>query len=130
MDARVDSSGIRAFSQELGGVVQAAPDEVMKVVARGAFQVQKDARERAKRIGRHVRRYPYTITVDLARHGAEAAAEIGPETQRGQGALGDILENGSPTSAPHPHMLPAGEAEAPRFARALEDLAVRLVEGR
>lgn len=130
MDARTDVGEVKAFAIELNAALSAAPDEVAKVVARGAFNVQKDARERAKRIGRHVRRYPGTITFDMARHGAETAAEIGPDTDRGQGALGGILENGSPTSPPHPHMLPAGEAEAPRFEKALEDLAVRLVEGR
>ncbi|MEU4367550.1 hypothetical protein [Micromonospora chersina] len=129
MDAKADFSEVQQFAVQLNEALAAAPDEVAKVVYRGAFTIQEDARARAKRIGPHVRRYPGTITFETARHGAETAAEIGPETSRGQGALGDILENGSPTSPPHPHMLPAGEAERPRFERALEDLAVRLLEG-
>lgn len=130
MDAKADVSQVREFAAQLNEALAAAPDEVARVVYRGAFNIQKDARDRAKLIGPHVRRYPSAITFETARHGAETAAEIGPETDRGQGALGGILENGSPTSPPHPHMLPAGQAEAPRFEKALEDLAVRLVEGR
>ncbi|AXH89406.1 hypothetical protein [Micromonospora aurantiaca] len=115
---------------KLDRALSEAPDEVTKVVARGALNVKKDAQARAKRIGQHVRRYPSSIGYDLRQGLRGPVAEIGPEVGRGQGSLGSILENGSPTSPPHPHMLPAGQAEAPRFERALEDLAVRLLEGR
>ena len=115
---------------KLDSALSQAPKEVTQVVARGALNVKKDAQARAKRIGSHVRRYPASIGYDLWQGLRGPVAEIGPEVGRGQGALGDILENGSLTSAPHPHMLPAGRAEAPRFEKALEDLAVRLLEGR
>lgn len=115
---------------KLDRVLSEAPKEVTQVVARGALNIKKDAQARARRIGRHARRYPYSIGYDLRQGLRGPVAEIGPEVGRGQGSLGSILENGSPTSPPHPHMLPAGQAEAPRFERALEDLAVRLLEGR
>ncbi|MBQ1064476.1 hypothetical protein [Micromonospora sp. C41] len=130
MGAGMDASEVRQWAKEIDQAVMDCPDEVAKVVGRGAYNVKKDAQTRAKRIGRHVRRYPYAITYETRRRMADISADIGPEVGKGQGSLGSILENGSPTSPPHPHMLPAGQAEAPRFERALEDLAVRLLEGR
>ncbi|WBB73236.1 hypothetical protein O7602_26710 [Micromonospora sp. WMMD1128] len=129
MAVDVDDAEVRRWVKQLDQAVMDAPDEVAKVVGKGALNIKKDAQARAKQIGQHVHRYPYMITYETRRHVNNITAEIGPEVGKGQGSLGDILENGSPTSAPHPHMLPAGQAEAPRFERALEDLAVRLLEG-
>lgn len=130
MRVDIDSSEVRQWVQQLDQAVMDHPDEVAKVVARGAFNIKRDARARAAQIGEHVRRYPYAITYETRRHVNDITAEIGPEVGKGQGSLGGILENGSPTSAPHPHMLPAGEAEAPRFEQAMQDLAARLLEER
>jgi len=57
-------------------------------------------------------------------------AEIGPDKLRRQGPLGNLLEYGSVHNAPHPHMIPAAEAEQPRFEQAMEDLSARLLEDR
>ncbi|WP_346536948.1 hypothetical protein [Micromonospora sp. DPT] len=126
----IEHRDVDRWVAHLDETLSKAPKEVTQVVARGALNVKKDAQARAKRIGRHVRRYPYSIGYDLHQGLRGPVAEIGPEVGRGQGSLGGVLENGSPTSPPHPHMLPAGQAEAPRFAKALEDLAVKLLEGR
>lgn len=126
----VDHRDVDRWVVKLDEAVSQAPEEATKVVAKGALNVKKDAQGRAAGIGRHVRRYPSSIGYDLYQGLRGPTAEIGPEVGKGQGSLGDILENGSPTSAPHPHMLPAGEAEAPRFESAMNDLAARLLEGR
>lgn len=118
------------WAEHLDDVAARAPAEATKVVAKGALNIKNDARRRAKAIGAHVRRYPYTIGYDLDEQPDGASAEVGPDPEKGQGALGHLLERGSPTSPPHPHMLPAGVAEEPRFEKAMEDLAVRLLEGR
>ena len=127
---RVDHSDVDRWVVKLDQAVSKAPEEATKVVAKGALNIKKDGQKRASAIGQHVRRYPAAIGYDLYQGLRGPTAEIGPEVGRGQGSLGGILENGSPTSAPHPHMLPAGEAEAPRFERAMNDLAARLLEER
>lgn len=103
-----------------------APDvkDVTAVVFKGAMNVKTDA---ARRISGHphLRRLPAAIDFDVYQSLRGPAAEIGPNTAKPQGNLGHIPEYGTPTSAPMPYMLPAGEAEEPRFARAMEDLAVK-----
>lgn len=130
MAMHVDHRDVDRWVVKLDEAVSQAPEEATKVVAKGAMNVKRDGRQRAGGIGQHVRAYPSSIGYDLYQGLRGPTAEIGPEVGRGQGSLGDILESGSPTSAPHPHMLPAGEAEAPRFEKAMNDLAARLLEER
>ena len=46
-----------------------------------------------------------------------------------QASLAHFAENGSPTSAPYPGGLPALRTEAPKFVRAVGELAVKLLNG-
>jgi hypothetical protein len=99
---------------------QAAP-----VVTKGALNIKTDAQRRVRGL-KHARRYPSSITFDPVQTIASRAwTEIGPSKDRAQGALGNILEFGTINNPPHPHMAPAARAEAPRFEKALEDLAVK-----
>jgi hypothetical protein len=68
---------------------------------------------------------PQAIDYDLFPTLTGPSAEIGPNLKKPQGNLGHIPEYGTPTSAPMPYMAPAGEAEEPKFVKALEDLAVK-----
>jgi hypothetical protein len=107
--------------------------EVAKVVGKGSNNIKKDARRRARKAaGRHARRYPYTIGYDLREYPyiKRVESEIGPDKNRKQGALGNLLEYGSVNNAPQPHMRPATDAETPKFESAMEALAVKLLEGR
>jgi len=124
----LDHRDVDRWVVRLDQVVSQVPEEVTKVVARGAFNIKKDAQRRARGIGRHARRYPYSIGYDVYQGLRGPTAEIGPDKNRPQGALGNLLEYGSVNNPPHPHMIPAGAAEAPRFEQALGDLAVRLLE--
>jgi hypothetical protein len=54
-------------------------------------------------------------------------AEVGPDKAKRQGALGNIIEFGTPKNAPIPGGLPALETEAPRFEKALGELGERLL---
>lgn len=102
--------------------------DVRAVVEKGALNIKKDA---AKRIGglAHARAYPRSISYDMRQSLLGPTAEIGPDKSRRQGALGNLLEYGSVNNPPHPHMRPAADAELPKFAKALEDLAVKTLGG-
>lgn len=129
-----DHRGLDRFAVTVERAIADAPVETAKVVGRGALNIKKDAQRtiRAKLAGRksHLRRYPYSIGYDVWQSLKGATAEIGPDKNRKhlQGTLGAIAENGSVTSAPMPHMRPAGERELPKFTQALEDLAGKLLE--
>lgn len=116
--------GLYDLEQVLADSARTAPAEVRKVVARGALNIKTDAKRRVGQLA-HAPAYPSSITYDTRLTPGGAVAEIGPDKAKRQGALGNLLEFGSVNNPPHPHMAPAGDAERPRFERALEDLAAR-----
>jgi hypothetical protein len=96
------------------------------VVAKGALNIKKDA---AKRISGHphLPAYPRSITYDLYHLPFQARADIGPDKSKRQGAMGNIIEYGTVNNAPLPHLRPALDAEAPRFADSLMALGEQLL---
>lgn len=128
MTLSVERRDLDQWMITLGKAVSAGPDEAAKVVAKGALNIKNDAR---RRIGRpaHAPAYASAITYDTYRWFTGPAADIGPDKGRRQGALGNVLEFGTVNNAPIPHMIPAAEAESPRFEKAMGDLAARLLEG-
>jgi hypothetical protein len=99
-----------------------AAAEARQVVAKGALNIKTDARRRVTGL-KHAPAYPSSITYDSHEVAGSAWAEIGPDKQRRQGALGNLLEYGSVKNAPRPHMRPAAEAERPKFEAAMQSLA-------
>lgn len=124
---KFDTAEVNQFADLLVKAAGAAPAETRKVVAKGALNVKTDSKRRASGF-EHLRRVQAAITYETRETPGKVTAEIGPEQDRVQGNLAHIGEYGSPTSAPTPFMLPAGEAEEPRFAKAMEALAVEAIE--
>ena len=100
-----------------------AVEDVTAVVAKGALNIKTDAARRVSGL-KHAPAYPRSITYDMYVTFAGPSAEIGPDKNKRQGALGNILEYGTTKNAPIPHMGPAADAEEPKFVSALETLAV------
>lgn len=121
---RFDTAEVAEVADLLAHAADVAPAESRKVVARGALNIKSDAR---RRISGHprLRALPAAITYDSHPTPAGGWAEIGPDHDRRQGALGNIPEYGTVNNAPTPYMRPAAEAERPRFERAMEDLAMK-----
>lgn len=124
---KFDTADVAAFADLLEHAAGAARADARQVVAKGALNVKTDARRRTSGY-QHLRRLSAAITYETRETPTAVIAEIGPEQDRPQGNLAHIPEFGSPTSPPTPFMLPAGEAEAPRFARAMEAIGVKAVE--
>jgi hypothetical protein len=124
MGIEFDSHEVTVFADAINKASQVAPADAEKVVFVGAIHIKKDA---ARRISGHRRwrRLPYSIDFDTYRSLKGPAADIGPNHAKGQGALGNIPEYGTPTSPPIPYMRPAADAEQPRFEKAMEALAVK-----
>jgi len=130
MRISIDSDDITRLVVDLDKAVSRAPQEAAKVVEKGALNIKNDARRRVGGL-RHAPAYPSTITYDTSQGWRGPEAEIGPDKRRRQGALGNLIEFGSVHNPPRPHMIPAADAELPRFERHMEDLSVRLLqEGR
>lgn len=109
--------------------LQRAGSEVMRreveaVVKRGAMNVKRDWRDNAKATsGSHARAYPYSISFDgPERVGTnEIVAVIGPDKDKPQGALGNLLEygDGGAKNPPHNDGKRAADKEQDRFANAI-----------
>lgn len=123
---KFNTAEVEAVADVLVHAADVAPAEARKVVARGALNIKNDAR---RRISGHptLRRLPAAITYDTHETATGSWAEIGPDKDRPQGALGNVLEYGTIKNAPIPYMRPAGEAELPRFERALADLPEKVL---
>lgn len=129
MRARIEHGEIDRYAIRLDKVVSQAPEEAAKVVARGALNIKKDAQASVTGLA-HARAYPSSITYDAYAGLRGPVAEIGPDKTKRQGALGNLIEYGSVNNPPRPHVRPAVDAELPKFERAMEDLAARLLEDR
>lgn len=129
MTLRIDHGDVDRWALTLDKALSKTRDEAAKVVAKGALQIKTDARQRVGSL-RHAPAYPSSITYDTYNGLRGPVAEIGPDKNKRQGALGNLLEYGSVHNSPKPHMAPAADAEAPRFEKAMGDLAERLLEDR
>lgn len=124
----VEVTGIGELLASLDRAQSRSVPEVEKVVSKGSLNVKQDAARRASGL-KHAPAYPAAIGYDLYHGLTTVRSKIGPDKQKRQGALGNILEHGTRNNAPIPHLGPALDAEAPRYVQALEDLAQDLLEG-
>lgn len=127
MSLRVEHGDIDRWIVRIDEAAKVAPTEARKVVAKGALNIKTDARRRVGGL-KHAPSYPASITYDSKETPGGATAEIGPDKNKRQGALGNLIEYGSVHNSPKPHMAPAADAEAPRFEKAMEELAAKPLE--
>jgi hypothetical protein len=125
----IDSDDLARLTVQLDKAASKSPQEAAKVVEKGALNIKNGMRRRVTGIG-HAPAYPSAITYDTSQGFRGPEAEIGPDKNRRQGALGNILNYGTVKNPPIPHVEPAADEEMPRFERAMEDLSVRLLEDR
>lgn len=126
----VDMSEVNALAADLMATSLRTLPVVEKVTEVAAVKIKKDAQKRIKSADRYGRLpgYPSSITYDTATRGVSVSAEIGPDKDRNQGPLGNVLEYGTSDTPPIPHLQPALEAEAPIFERLVAEAAVRLID--
>jgi hypothetical protein len=107
-------------------------DEEKKVVSKGSLNIKRDWRDGWNGLGRHLPKLGYTVGYDVDVEGTTITGTTGPDKDKGQGPLGNIIEfaDGSIRSAPHPAGAHALDAEEPRFVEAVLDAAAKLLESR
>lgn len=115
--------GLNELVADLSFAPKHVAAESRKVVQKGALNVKNDWRDQATGLA-HAPLYPASITYDTAFKNGGWEAEVGPDKDRPQGALGNLITYGSANNPPHPHDIAARNAEAPRFERAMADLAI------
>lgn len=113
----IDDHEIRELSVSLGRVPAAFVAEAAAVVAKGSLNIKNDARSRVSD-NPSWKRLASTITYEQV----GLTSTIGYE-DRGQGELAGIAEFGSAKHPPHPALIPAADAEAPKFTAAMSAAA-------
>lgn len=101
---------------------------VTPVMAKGGVNVKKDWRQNASGLA-HAPAYPASIGYDITVGPERVVVEIGPDKNKAQGALGNLLEFGSANNPPHNDGGRALDAEEPRLLAALQDAATKAVLG-
>ncbi len=123
-----DISGLEAVVADLARAGLELERRTQQVVSRGALNIKRDWQANARATaGRHARLYPASIGYDLTSGPGGTGAVIGPDKDRPQGALGNLLEYGSSKNAPHNDGGRALAAEEPRFLAAVEALGGELL---
>lgn len=125
----IDNSELDKLAADLGEVPARSGKNLRKAIEVTARNVRDEWRKNATGMA-HAPAFPYSITYDIEGSGNRATgsrleAEIGPDKDRPQGALGNLIEYGSVNNPPQGlghGALQANEADFERgIDRAIDD---------
>jgi hypothetical protein len=97
---------------------------VRPVIAKGSLNIKTATKRRWTGLS-NAPALPAAVTYDTRLTPTGAVGEIGPENEKRQGDLGNLIEYGSVNNAPRPGLAPSLTEEEPRTAKALEDLGLK-----
>ncbi|MBB3666400.1 MULTISPECIES: hypothetical protein [Prauserella salsuginis group] len=117
------NNDVRRLAADLDKKAARALPAVAAVVAKGANNIKKQMRDEATSQGSY-QHFHRTIGYDLRKGGLEA--EIGPDKDKMQGPLGNLLYFGTSRSGPVLDIDSAPDAEEPNFHRFLEQVTEEL----
>lgn len=117
-------TGLNELRADLGSAITKAPVQTRQAVEVTSRKVKDSMRARAAEIGPHAKAYPNSISYDiLYANAVSVRSEIGPDKDKPQGALGNLLNFGSVHNPPHEHVGAALDENEADFERGL-DLAM------
>lgn len=128
MTVEWDFSEVEKFAADLGKVPGRVVTAATAVVLKGAVNITKDAKMLASGF-RSAPLYPASIGWDWIPSLVAIEAEIGPDKDRPQGALGNLIEFGSVNNPPHMHLGPATDREIPNFVRETDRIGPQALSG-
>lgn len=114
----IEVEGLSALVADLALAPGKAQRRSYEAVRASAAKVQQTARQFSDGLA-HARLYPASITTETKIKPTAFEAEIGPDKDLPQGALGNLLEYGSVNNAPIAHLGPAHDLVGPDFERAI-----------
>lgn len=126
MSATFDTSELQTLSASIASASSRLPAQARAGVAKGALNIKTETRES---VSGHPtwKRLASTVNYDMEGNAFYSQATIGYDDV-GQGELAGIAEFGSARKSPHPALIPAFNHEAPRFEKAMGDLAAKAIE--
>lgn len=127
MNVTVDTSELDQWADDIRASQAQLKDETNAILRRAGKGAVRDSKAWVNTAGRYTKHYRRAIT--LTEIPRELAVEYGPERGRKQAFLGKILEFGTDTNPPHPHLIPAGEAAMPVIEGAVARAVLRSLRG-
>lgn len=97
---------------------------VRPVVAKGCLNIKVATQRRWTGLG-NAPALARAVTYDTHLTPVGAWGEVGPDKDKRQGDLGNVIEYGTVNNPPHPGLAPSLAEEDPRFTKALGDLGVK-----
>lgn len=110
----MDMSEVNELAADLILASVKALPAVRTVIEVGSYKIKDEARDTIRALDNNNRlpAYPSSITYDVDVNPIGiVSGEIGPDKDRPQGPLGNVLEYGTSISRPVPHLQPALENE-------------------
>lgn len=121
---RISIHGDDEVAAELIRASETGREEIRKILSRGAANIKRDMRRDARSNGSYQHFYR-SISYDLDE--SEMEAEIGPDKDKKQGALGNILYFGTSNNAPELDIHEGIDKEHPRFEQAMQRVLRKLL---
>lgn len=118
----LDASELHKLSGEFATADRRAQLAAVKAVTAGTKAIEVGARRRVQGLA-HAPAYPSSITSEVHIGHDYIEGEVGPDKDRAQGALGNLIEYGSANNAPIEHLGPELMLAAPFVERDLADHA-------
>jgi hypothetical protein len=125
----IDLRELDELVADIGRVGIRTEARVRPVVAKGALNIKTRWAELWADL-ESAPRLAAAVTYDLEQSATAFGALIGPDKDRPQGALGNLVEFGSVNNAPTPGGQPALDEEAPRFEAAIASAAASAILAR
>lgn len=125
--------GLREFVHDLETLPARAEKAFPKVVSKGALKIKTDWRARWDAIKHPPTHIPHLVSgigYDTDDSPPAWSAQIGVAGRNSQAPLAHLIEYGSVHNSPHPAGQDSLDAEAPRFEKAVADVAEQLLENR
>lgn len=126
---RIDLSEVTALATDLGKVSREVEREADKVLERGALGVKEAMVAEARSLTGHARHFHRSISYDRRYGVGRMSYEIGPDKDRVQGALGNLLYFGSKNNAPQLDIEAGLIAEEPKFLSEMSKMLERVMGG-
>jgi hypothetical protein len=120
----IDTSELQKLAASIASASGKLHAQARAAVSKGALNIKNDTRDNVSD-SPYWRRLAQTVNYDMVGNAFYSQATIGYDDV-GQGELAGIYEFGSAKRAPHPTLIPAFDREAPRFEKAMGDLAAKV----
>lgn len=126
--ASISYEGLAELQRDLNRAPKALEDGVERVLEKGALNVKNRMVEDAQTLKGHARQFHRSISYDRETRLLQLGYEVGPDKDRPQGALGNLLYFGSKNNAPQLDIEAGLNDEEPRLIKALGDVLGKALE--